>query len=328
MRLRSEAIADFQSLAGRIGRGVVRLRPEWSALMSFLPRMTRTQHMSSNLSASLHSTAAYPPYQQFGNRGLFTSELTDIRFCLPMLSEAFAVVHKQAAGEPMLRSLHFVDAAGATSHTVNVGDFESRLLFEQILEEFVHREQSPQQAVVSSSACAPAHCNTCRGALLCEWSKLKDAISFAALLRRHQLPRCHAFRMAQGVFTKCFKPVAIHPLLEEASSLHISVEIRVGNAACEHVCRGKILRIAAEGSSIKLRDPYFTLEFDKSKVAVVWLVNIPTKAGTMKSLELHDADGETIVSFRGCRTESGTQEPSWYKALSSIRAFSIDTVLA
>jgi putative hemin transport protein len=63
-------------------------------------------------------------------------------------------------------------------------------------------------------------------------------------------------------------------------------------------------------------DPGFKLHVREDRVATAWVVRKPTASGTITSLEVFDAFGETVLMLFARRDDRAREEePAWWPAL-------------
>lgn len=332
----SQPRSDISTVAGlhprlrecaRCGsHGCVRLRPDWPSLLSILPRLGPVRCVTSNRYARLQVDGCYPEYQHFGCRGLFTADMFDLRFCQPALNAAFAVVSRRMDQGVLSRGIHFHDRSNTEVHSALLSANSSVGAFEDLLEEFV--DPSPSTKNTVGQACSFTETTPISAAhkdmLLCEWEKLKDTLSFGALLRSYGVSRGYAFALAQGRFTRFVEPKLIRWLLGEILERTLFVNVRVGNSASEQVYRGVMQTLDCFSGTLALRDRHACVRIEEKYIASAWIVTHPTKAGRIESLEFHASDGEVILTICGVRTQAGPQEHAWYQFLSDIPNSRID----
>jgi putative hemin transport protein len=75
--------------------------------------------------------------------------------------------------------------------------------------------------------------------------------------------------------------------------------IFIGNRGCLQVFSGAVDRVKRMGPWLNVLDPGFNLHLREDRIASSWVVAKPTKAGIVRSLELYDADGETLDLVAG-----------------------------
>jgi putative hemin transport protein len=62
---------------------------------------------------------------------------------------------------------------------------------------------------------------------------------------------------------------------------------------------------------LNVLDPGFNLHLREDRIAMAWVVRKPTADGDVTSLELFDADGETLAMFFGERKPGRAELASW-----------------
>ena len=72
------------------------------------------------------------------------------------------------------------------------------------------------------------------------------------------------------------------------------------------------------GPWVNVLDPGFSLHLREDRVAQTWLVRKPTADGIVTSVELFDAQGETIAMFFGERKPGTPEIAPWRELLAAL----------
>ena len=97
-----------------------------------------------------------------------------------------------------------------------------------------------------------------------------------------------------------------------------SIMVFVGNPGVIQVHSGPVRRVEVTGPWLNVLDPDFTLHLREDHIAQAWLVKQPTSDGLLHSLELFDAHGDTIATFRGEGKPGQAERCDWRKLLASL----------
>lgn len=298
--------------------GIVRLRADWRSLLPLLRQLGQVTSVTTSCHATLHYEGQCPEYQHFDRCGLFSAEAFDLRVCLPFWAAAFAIACRLPGEASLSRSLHFYDQRGGTIHQTFLGRNSVTEAFEEILERFVEQDQSPFPCAVESGTrqCDPSCCRT--SALLSDWSRLKNTLEFTSLLREHRVTRQYAFLAGQGLFTRRLGLRTLRSLLQRIAVGRLGIETRVGNGSCEQACRDEIRSVSCPAGVLAIRGHNTAVRITEDSIASAWILKIPTKSGPIESIELNDADGNTIASIRGVRIDTGCQSSEWHRLLEAM----------
>lgn len=148
---------------------------------------------------------------------------------------------------------------------------------------------------------------------------MTDPHEFFHLLAAHDVSRMQALRLAGEARAREVDAQALASVLFDASKTGAQVTIFVGNRGCQQVFSGTVDKIVRHGSWIHVLDPGFNLHVREDKIASSWVVAKPTRAGVVRSLELFDADGETIAHvFRKRDARNSPEDPAWHALLDRV----------
>ena len=87
--------------------------------------------------------------------------------------------------------------------------------------------------------------------------------------------------------------------------------IFVGNPGCIQIHTGPVKSVKLVEHWLNVLDPGFNLHLREDRIASAWVVKKPTVDGTVTSLELFDAAGETIAMLFGKRKPGLPEMPEW-----------------
>jgi putative hemin transport protein len=310
------SITEAELMAARVGSGVVRLQPEWNALLATLPEIQRVRASTANSCVKLETIGIYPALQQMASYSVMAGDSIDLRLSLPYWDSAFAVVERNACRSETARSICFYGKNGGLIHRVCLTPESSVCGFEEIVERFIHPCQSRTQNIDigfgSTDTVAPEAID--QNLFLERWGAMKDTREFFALLHEFKLSRQDAFQLGEAKFTRRLAPELLYGLLKSFVQRGIPVLLLVGHSACVQIYRG-LLKGAREWQSETLvRAAKVRSRFYKAAVAKAWLVDKPTDKGVVRSLELFDSNSRPVASLLAMTAE-GALGPSQWEAL-------------
>lgn len=78
--------------------------------------------------------------------------------------------------------------------------------------------------------------------------------------------------------------------------------------------------MASPGGWFNVLDPEFNLHLRTTGIAQAWRVVKPTEDGDVTSIELLDADGDTIAQFFGARKPGQPERADWRDLVAGVTA--------
>ena len=215
-----------------------------------------------------------------------------------------------------LHSFQVFDAAGTAVHKIYRRDTTDTDAWEALKASLLDEAPAPitvEPAADPASERPDADIDV--DALRTEWAALKDTHDFFPLLRKLDVAREQALRLAGAPFAR---PVsareAVSQVLEEAAASEEPIMVFVGNPGCIQIHSGPVKQVKWMGDWLNVLDPEFNLHLDVSQVASGWAVHKPTEDGPVHSLELFAEDGSVIAQFFGLR-KPGIPERAWWTDL-------------
>jgi putative hemin transport protein len=142
------------------------------------------------------------------------------------------------------------------------------------------------------------------------WSELKDTHDFYPMLKKFNVSRLHALRIA-GDHARRVSNDAVKQLLEHAAATGLEIMVFVGNHGNIQIHTGPVKNILEIPKWINVMDPLFNLHLRLDHIDSVWMVKKPTEDGLVHSVEGFDASGELIVQFFGKRKPGSPELPAW-----------------
>ncbi len=232
----------------------------------------------------------------------------DMRFHFANWKHAFAVVQSGRDGT-ISRSLQFFDAQGNAVHKVYVKSEAGVAVFDKIVADFRHPQQTGELKIV---AAAPKAVEIADSAVDVKefqlaWKEMTDVHQFNRIVSEFKLTREQAMRLApEGVVQKV-GPQALRKLLDESAKQQLPIMAFLGNGAATQIYSGKIAKTAASGDWYNVLDPEFNLHIRETALKSGYVVQ---RAG-VTSVEFFDKDGELVVTFFGVRERAKPQPQAW-----------------
>lgn len=315
-------LTEAQALAAFVGHHVLALRPEFPAIMARIRELGEVLALTRNEAAVHEKVGHYKSLTEFDSIGLMVGKEIDLRMFFAQWAHAFAVSEEDAQG--VKRSLQFFDRGGDAVHKIFLRAESDLAAWERLVADF----RSPLQAQVlelganEASAGMKADSEVDQAGFRAAWEALEDTHEFFGMLRRFGVSRTQAMRLAPPRRTRRVGNDAARRMLQAAAVSGVPIMAFVGSRGMIQIHSGAVHRIVPlDGESarwINVMDERFNLHLDEAQVAEAWIVSKPTADGDINSLELFDADGETIVLFFGQRKPGHPELPAWRELLDGV----------
>lgn len=291
------------------GQGVRRLRCEPGALLGRLEPLGRLMALTRNDAVVHERHGVYANVQVTGNVGLIANPDIDLRLDFSVWKAAFAE-EKVHAGK-ILRSIQFFDAQGVAVHKVFLEDADQprAQAWEALVAEFLDVDQVTP--FVATPRVQKPSAEPLLEGFVDAWGQIKDPHHFHALLKRHQMTREQALQAAEGTFTRRVDVSSVEALLTKASESGVPIMVFVANRGCVQIHTGLVVHVKPLGTWRNVLDPDFNLHVDLEGLTQAWVVQKPSEAGTVTSVEYLGAGGELAVQFFGKRKPGEIERTDW-----------------
>jgi putative hemin transport protein len=294
--------------------GSRRLTMDLRALIDALAGMGTLRVITGNQTVALEQTGRYSDISLSEKVGLMLNPGgLDLRFFRRHWHSAFAVEYRGAAGE-IARAVRFYDEYGEPVHLAQPVDTGIEAAWRSMLERFA--PPVAERLTVTRHAGAN-ECNSTgpdRNGFVRDWLALRDVHQFHGLLQKYGLSRRQAFGIAPAGYADPLAPGATAMLLREAARDALPIMAFVGNRGAVQIYTGTLHHVDVADSWLTASAAGTDLRMCLDRVAETWRVRRPTRDGIVTSVELLAADGDTVLTFFGQRTEGHPERPGW-KAL-------------
>lgn len=217
-------------------------------------------------------------------------------------------------------SLQFFDADGSAVHKIYLTEQSDVAAYHALVAKYKAVEQDQQLTITPALGPVPeiADDEVDVQAFKEAWLALQDTHDFHGLLRQHKLTRTQALRLAPEGHAKQISVDTLKAILTRASETGLEIMVFVGSAGVIQIHTGQINKLVQTGPWFNVLDPEFNMHLREDGIATVWLVKKPTTDGAVHSVEVFDADGNTIVQFFGKRKPGIPESEEWRKVLNEI----------
>ena len=315
-------VSEGEAIAAAVGRTAplraVRLHGPWAAMFEQLPTLGRVMALSRNDAAVHEKTGIYEQMSHEGPVGLALGPDIDLRIFYIRWKHGFAVTEDTARG--VQRSLQIYDAAGTAVHKVFLKDGADLGAWAAFTEAHADANQTPGGSFepVAALPVPAADDSIDVEAFRAGWLAMADTHEFFPLLRRFGVARTQALRLAPAGHAQVLPNTTVRALLQGAAAAGTSIMCFVGNPGMIQIHTGPVKKIEVMGPWVNVLDPGFSLHLREDRVAQTWLVRKPTSDGIVTSVELFDAQGETIAMFFGERKPGKPEIEPWRQLLATL----------
>lgn len=316
------SVSEAELLACRVGEDALLLRPDWSELLPALLALgevmvlTRNEHCVHERHGYYRETTVMPN----GKMGLVVSPDIDLRLFLSGWKSAFALTENTKRGSQ--RSLQFFDAQGVAAHKVFLTDNSDIAAWNALITRFAAIEQTSELALEPALE-KPAELPDSEidvSAMRERWAALKDTHHFYALLKKAQVTRTQALRLAGPEWAEPLAVDSLPQLFERASEQQLPIMVFVGNDHCVQIHSGTVTNLRWVGDWFNVLDPEFSMHLKANAITQLWRVRKPTTDGMITSWEAYDADGNLIVQLYGVRKPGIPECANWRELAESFSA--------
>lgn len=311
-------VTEGAAVAAAVGRRgtlrATRLQGPWPALFEQMPGVGPVLALTRNETTVHEKVGRYEDMSHQGLIGLALGKAIDLRIFYHPWKHAYAVTEDTGQGEQ--RSLQVYDGEGGAVHKAFLrGESDLTAWFG-----FVERNGHPDQAAGDTfaapapAAAPPADSEIDVAAFQDGWVGMRDTHDFFPLLRKFNLARTQALRLAPTDFAYRVGNDATRRLLERSRDEALSIMCFVGNPGMIQIHTGPVQRVEVMDPWLNVLDPGFNLHLREDRIAATWVVKKPTADGVVTSVELFDEHGETMAMFFGER-KPGTPELDGWRTL-------------
>jgi putative hemin transport protein len=308
-------VSEAELVATTVGATAMRLDTNAPSLLHALPEVGRCMALTRNEHAVSEVRGRYGGIDLGAHAGAVIGEHIDLRVFLSHWRHTFAVdePHPHESGARR-RSIHVFDQSGTAVHKIFLEPEGDSRTWDAIV-----ASRTATLPLVIEPAPAKrrerADAEVIREAFLADWDAMTDTHEFFHLLAKHGLTRTQALRIAGVHRGRRVTNDAMTRLLHEAAATGTRIMIFIGNRGCLQVFSGMLHDVVKRGPWLEVLDPGFNLHLREDKITSSWVVSKPTRAGVVSSLELYDADGETIAMVFRKRDDRECPEDAQWRGL-------------
>ncbi len=313
------AVSEAELTASRLGIDAQRLRSDWAELLPALGGLGQVMVLTRNEHCVHERKGVYREVSvsASGQMGLVVSADIDLRLFLGGWASVFAVAEQTAKGTQ--RSIQVFDQQGVAVHKVYLTERSELGAWQPLVERFAGEQSAELQLLPAPAAPArKADAEIDSQALREGWSALQDTHHFFALLKKHQVARTQALRLAGEQWAQPLAISELTVLMEQAATREVPIMVFVGNRHCIQIHTGPVNNLRWMDSWFNVLDPDFNLHLQTRGVVELWRVRKPSIDGVITSLEAFGADGELVVQLFGARKPGMAERDDWRELAESL----------
>lgn len=325
LRIRNAAkvlgVSEMELLELQLGSTAVRLSGGWQSLLQEVENLGHVMALTRNEYAVHERKGVYHnvSFMHDGKVGLAVNPDIDLRLFMWEWEHGYAV--EVPSRKRVLHSLQFFNARGEAVHKIYLTNKSDKAAYDALVDKYRAEDQSQPAAVdhspiaektvlLDSEIDVPAFQE--------EWRNLQDTHDFFPLLKKYELQRTQALRLAPEGFTQKVPNEAVVKVVEAAAEREVPIMVFVNSPGCIQIHTGPVKKLFPMEQWFNVMDPDFNLHLNLQGIAESWIVKKPTKDGIVTGLEVYDADGELIVYLFGKRKPGIPELESWRKIIDEL----------
>lgn len=317
LRIRNAAemlgVTEMDLLCLSRGTAVTQLRPEFNNILLRIESLGKVMALSRNSQVVHERKGVYlNPGLNNPHVGLFVGADIDLRIFFESWGFAFSVVEGEE--EKPRKSIQFFAKDGQAIHKIYLTSSSYSDAFDKLVSDFSLENQNELytlNAPVAPEAELPDAEIDVEN-FQSEWKGLLDTHDFYPLLKKYQVTRTQALRLAPSAFYSNQKDNGIlRRILNKVSESGIEIMVFVGNQGIIQIHTGPAKKIVDYGEWLNVLDPDFNLHVKETEIHSSWIVRKPTKDGIVTALECFNKDGEQIIQLFGKRNPGLPELESW-----------------
>ncbi|WP_115170027.1 heme ABC transporter ATP-binding protein [Sphingobacterium spiritivorum] len=300
-------VSEMQLLLTQLSDDVVLLQPEMLSILQEINQLGYVMALTRNESCVHERKGVYPVPTATDHVLLFNDEDIDLRIFLRQWQYAFAVRMGTLYG------LQFFDQNGTAVHKIYLTEESDHKAYHRLVARFKAADQR-YFTLESEKEYVDVHIPDTEvdvAGFQKDWLAMKDSHEFFGILRKYNLKRTQALRLAPEGRAKQIKVESLAERIESASTLQVPLMVFVANKGCIQIHTGHVDKVARMANWFNVLDPKFNLHLNTDQIREVWIVSKPSTDGDVHALEAYDSRGELIVQIFGKRKPGVEELQSW-----------------
>lgn len=330
LRIRDAAtelgVSEAELLATTVGNYSTRLEGNWTELVKRLPSLGRVMSLTRNDSCVLEHKGPFQRIDIMGNMPhAMATVIGPIESRVFFGAWKFGFAVQQQTPHGVQQSIQIFDEAGTAVTKIFLQEEKNGKkgsdvkAYESIIADFRSADQSESIAVTAvKEALTKAIDDVDQQALLTDWANMKDTHDFFGMLRKHQVNRLDAVRIAENKYTQQVHKSSLRTLLETAAAEKLPIMIFAGNRGNLQIHQGKVQTIRVMDNWLNVLDPDFNMHLREDHIDTAWIVKKPTTDGVVTGIEVFDNKKNMIVQFFGLRKPGIPELEGWRELVAKL----------
>ena len=272
LRIRNAAqalnVSEAELLATKINNGVTRLENKPKEILREIESLGRVMALTRNESCVHERKGIYlNPSISKSPVGLFVGEDIDLRIFFMHWAFAFAV-SEMARGKERL-SLQFFAEDGMAIHKIYLTPHSDIVAYHTLVKKYKAEEQNTKLEikVFSEEKNYKSDTEVDLAGFQKSWEELKDTHHFFGLLRKHNISRTQALRLAPSAYyADKIEKEKIVGMLEKVVEQEVPIMVFVGNIGNIQIHTGEITNTLWHQQWFNIMDPDFNLHLNMDRV--------------------------------------------------------------
>lgn len=287
-----------------------RLKATWSDIIESLTPLGDVLALTRNPACVHEKVGTYKEMSHNGQVGLALGEI-DLRIFYANWAYGFAVAEEGERG--IQHSLQFYDKAGDAVHKIFVRSETDLAAYEALVDQYRSDITDPVIEITPYPPADPEKndADIDVSGFRAAWENLTDTHQFFGMLRKFNVSRTQALRLADKKFVQQIPNDSVNQLLHNAAAHETAIMVFVGNHGMIQIHTGPVKNVAVMGPWMNVMDPRFNLHLRTDLIASAWVVKKPTSDGIVTSIEYFNDKGDVIAMFFGERKPGKPELTSW-----------------
>ncbi len=290
----------------------VSLTSDWAEIIGAMNDGGTFTFRTSSGGILVEQTGAFTTFKLLGEGriGSVVSDDLDVRF----------LFRHWTAGQahPAHTTLDFIDVTGQVCTSIHASDDQARETLERVIGQFGTNDAAPPVPAAGRRPAKPDS-EVDIEALRADWAAMTNVHHFEALLGRHGLGRVQAFRLVGGDYASELSADAVPALFEALDASGEEIMIFVANRGMVQIYSGPARGHARVGHGWEVMNGASKVYLPDSALDHIWLVNKPTAAGIISSLEIcSESEDQALASIFGRHPHGDAQPEGWLDLLNTL----------
>lgn len=308
---KSMGLTEAQLINTGIDDNVVRLKDQFKEILKEVVSLGYVMALTRNDYCVHERKGVYQKVGFNGHVGLIVTPDIDLRLFMNNWKFGFAVNENERL------SLQFFDQHGDAVHKIYLVEQSNVEAYHTLVNKFKAEQQAPDLEIegLRNEVLETDNHELDLKAFREDWINLQDTHEFHGMLRKHKLSRTRALQLAPDGYADQISVDTVKQILQKASVQQTEIMVFTGSPGCIQIHTGQINKLLEAGPWFNVLDPEFNMHLKLDGIASAWLVRKPTADGLVHSIEVFDANGNTIVQFFGKRKPGLPESEAWRSIL-------------